>query len=102
MTRLLSGLLSVLLAVSGCGAGNGGEPAAPSTSDTSSSAAISMEQARTIALAAVGGGQVTEVEVDDENNSPVWKVTVVTSNGTRHRVSVDQRTGAILVNEVDK
>lgn len=100
--------MAALLALAGC-AGTGTPPqpgnsaSTSSTSDgTSAGAVISAEQAKAIAVQAVGSGQAGEVEADDENNVPVWKVTVVSADGVRHRVSVDQRTGAVLVTEIDK
>jgi uncharacterized membrane protein YkoI len=68
----------------------------PSASKASGPSTISMDEAKVIAVQKVGGGEATEVEANNERDVAVWKVTVV--NGTqRHRLSVDQQTGAVLV-----
>lgn len=77
--------------------------AAPSTSSSSASTgnAVRQEQAKTIALKATGGGTVTKVESDDEDNRQVWKVKVATSGSQKRKVSVDKSTGQVVKNEVD-
>ena len=62
---------------------------------------MTIDLAKKIAVQALGGGEVIKVEADDVNNVPVWKVTVQTSDGRRHKVSIDQKSGAILANEED-
>lgn len=63
---------------------------------------IEASRAEEIALAAVGGGEVTNTELDDlDDTIPVWKVNVRTSGGELREVSVDRVTGEVLENEVD-
>ena len=106
--RLLTAFaLVAALATAGCG-GNFEETgsAQPATTTTAAPAAtpttaaattttagsITRAQARTIALRAAGGGRVTEIEQDDEDNRQVWKVKVRKGSTTR-KVSIDQQTG---------
>jgi hypothetical protein len=62
---------------------------------------MTIDLAKKIAVQALGGGRVIQVENDDVNNVAVWKVTVETSDGRRHKVSIDKQSGAILANEED-
>ena len=62
---------------------------------------MTIDLAKKIAVQALGGGRVIEVKQDDVNDVPVWKVTVETSDGRRHKVSIDQKSGAILADEID-
>jgi len=72
---------------------NTAAPAAPAPGTVTSA------QAGSIALNAVGGGQVIKVEADDQNNRPAWKVELQTAAGEKRKVSVDQATGQVLKNE---
>src|SRR5262245_23334264 len=56
---------------------------------------MTIDLAKKIAVQAVGGGRVIEVKADDVNDVPVWNVIVETSDGRRHKVSVDKQSGAI-------
>jgi uncharacterized membrane protein YkoI len=89
------------MAVAGCDSGTTPSPGSslpvPAVTGT---VTIDLDRAKALAMEAIGGGQITDIEMDDENNTPVWKVTVVGSDGVRHRISINQRTGAIVANEV--
>jgi hypothetical protein len=65
---------------------------------TSAGPRISVADAKQIALAAVPGGTVIQVESDDVHDRPVWKVVVATPNG-RAAVSIDAATGQVLDNQ---
>jgi hypothetical protein len=62
---------------------------------------MTIDLAKKIAVQALGGGRVIEVKADDVNDVPVWNVLVETSDGRRHKVSVDKQSGAILANVED-
>jgi len=62
---------------------------------------MTVDLAKKIAVQALGGGRVIEVKADDVNDVPVWNVVVETSDGRRHKVSIDQKSGAILANVED-
>lgn len=99
---VVSAGLAATFAVAGCA--SNGDPA-PSSSlpvpgVSAGQVTIDMDRARAIATQLFAGGQVSEIEADDENNVPVWKVTVTTPDGVRHRVSINQKTGEIVKNEV--
>src|SRR5262245_12911992 len=98
---LLVGLGLAAGTLAGTGCDTTSEPQAPTVSISPGVDAIDMERAKALAKQAVGTGQVVEIEADNEQGVPVWKVTVVASDGVRHRVSIDRRTGAVLVNETD-
>jgi ABC-type glycerol-3-phosphate transport system substrate-binding protein len=85
-------------------------PVAATTSSPASTASpsapaapeVSADEAMTIALDAVGGGEVQETDVDEfEVVIQVWEVTVVTPEGGRRQVSIDMRNGSIIGNEAD-
>jgi uncharacterized membrane protein YkoI len=75
-------------------------PAAPVT-DTATTAPlpaddrIPVDRAREIAVAAVGGGEVTKVESELEHGRLQWKVDV-RSSGTTHEVRIDAATGDVV------
>jgi uncharacterized membrane protein YkoI len=118
--RLVIAMSPLLLAVtiSACGGESGDESAATSAATvspsatasssanssaggTSASDGVSEEQAREIATQTAGAGAtVREVERDDEDGRPVWKVKV-TVNGEERKISVDRSTGEVVKNEVD-
>jgi hypothetical protein len=58
---------------------------------------VSVADAKQIALAAVPGSTVIQVESDDVHDRPVWKVVLATPNG-RVAVSIDAATGQVLGN----
>jgi hypothetical protein len=59
---------------------------------------VSVADAKQIALAAVPGSMVIQVESDDVHDRPVWKVVLATPNG-RVAVSIDAATGQVLDNQ---
>ncbi|MEU6020591.1 PepSY domain-containing protein [Micromonospora sp. NPDC047134] len=80
------------------------DPAAPQTSPVvptegatpgSGQDAVSAERAGEIALAKVGGGQITEVDRDQEDNRPVWEVEIVNGD-IEHEIEIDRETGEVL------
>jgi len=62
---------------------------------------LTEDEASQIALAAVGGGQVTGVEPDDKEGRQVWEVKVTLADGSKVKVSVDIATGEVLLVEED-
>jgi uncharacterized membrane protein YkoI len=113
--RLLIAIaFAAALAVAGCGGNDqtpSAQPAATTTAPASTTSttvattpttagSITRAQARIIALRAAGGGRVTEIEQDDEDNRQVWKVKVRKGRSTR-KVSIDQQTGKVLKIETD-
>ncbi|MEU4380267.1 PepSY domain-containing protein [Micromonospora echinofusca] len=78
-------------------------PASPSGSGTPSGSgapatggdAVSEQRAREIALARAGGGEVVEVEREDEDGRAVWSVEIV-SGQTEHEVDVDRGDGSVV------
>ena len=103
----------VLLAAACAGSPEGGDrallPAATGTSapapipvPSATTPEVSAEDAVTIALDAVGGGQVVETDIDEfEIAIQVWEITVVGPDGVRRDVSVDMRNGSIVGNDAD-
>ena len=85
-------------------------PVAAGTSSAASTTApgatgtgeISAEDAASIALDEVGGGQVVETDIEDfEIVVQVWEITVVGSDGVRRKVTVDMTNGSVVSNQVD-
>ncbi len=77
-------------------------PAFPASPAPTAALAMSAEEAVTIALDAVGGGEVVETDVDEfDVVIQVWEVTVLAPDGTRHQVSIDMRDGSVVGNEAD-
>ncbi|MGN9764350.1 PepSY domain-containing protein [Micromonospora sp. SD12] len=78
-------------------------PASPSGSGTPSGSSapatggdeVSEQRAREIALARAGGGEVVEVEREDEDGRAVWSVEIV-SGQTEHEVDVDRGDGSVV------
>jgi uncharacterized membrane protein YkoI len=76
-------------------------PAASVTDTTTTAAAaptddrIPVDRAREIAVAAVGGGEVTKVESEVEHGRLQWKVDV-RSDGVAHEVRIDAATGDVV------
>jgi uncharacterized protein YpmB len=101
----IGALVVVTLAVSGVAAAAATGPASAKTAATAvvpSSAltanTISEEQARQIAIEAMPGSRVVEIETDDRADRAVWKVTLSTANG-RVIVLVDAVTGAVTFDQ---
>ncbi|MEH1053733.1 PepSY domain-containing protein [Micromonospora sp. CPCC 206171] len=72
----------------------------PSPDDSPSTAGatpagVDRDRAGAIALAAVGGGWVVDVEAEREHNRPVWSIEVA-SGAAGWDVHVDRDTGAVL------
>jgi uncharacterized membrane protein YkoI len=77
-------------------------PFVPPPAPTTPASAIPVEEAVTIALDAVGGGNVVETGADDfDVTIQVWEVTVVTPDGVRRKVTVDMASGTIVDQEID-
>jgi ABC-type glycerol-3-phosphate transport system substrate-binding protein len=77
-------------------------PASTASPSAPAAPEVSAEEAVTIALDAVGGGEVQETDVDEfEVVIQVWEVSVVTPEGVRRQVSIDMRNGSIIGNEAD-
>lgn len=57
--------------------------------------AVDEKRAGEIALAKAGGGQIVEVEAEQENGRPVWSVEIVAGN-TEHEVDVDRDNGSVV------
>jgi hypothetical protein len=76
--------------------------AAPSSTGSASASgmAISRSQAKRIAVAAVGGGTVTEAKTDHKGGVLVWEIDV-TRNGVKHEVDVNAATGKVMSKHVD-
>ncbi|MEU8216559.1 PepSY domain-containing protein [Micromonospora taraxaci] len=68
------------------GAPAGGAPAG---------SAVDEKRAGEIALAKAGGGQIVEVEAEQENGRPVWSVEIVAGD-TEHEVDVDRDNGSVV------
>jgi hypothetical protein len=61
----------------------------------SSSAAISLGDAKAIAIKAAGGGRVTDVERETEHGRAVWDIEVQ-KGAIEHDIDVDRTTGDVL------
>jgi uncharacterized membrane protein YkoI len=68
--------------------------AATTTAIPTPAASVPVERARELAVAEVGGGEVTKVESEVEHGRLEWKV-VVLSGGVEHDVRIDATTGAV-------
>ncbi|MFG3697662.1 PepSY domain-containing protein [Micromonospora sp. NPDC047620] len=78
----------------------GGTSAAPGTppgsgAPTAGGDAVSEQRAREIALARAGGGQVVEIEAEQEHGRPVWSVEIVAGQ-TEHEIDVDRENGTVV------
>ncbi|GLZ60472.1 hypothetical protein Misp05_40480 [Micromonospora sp. NBRC 107095] len=67
----------------------------PSTGSAPASSAVDETRAGEIALAKAGGGQIVEVEAEQENGRPVWSVEIVAGD-TEHEVDVDRDNGSVV------
>ncbi|MFF5180756.1 PepSY domain-containing protein [Micromonospora sp. NPDC000316] len=72
-----------------------GTSVAPSSSAAPAGAAVDQQRAGEIALARAGGGQIVEVEAEQENGRPVWSVEIVAGD-TEHEVDVDRDNGTVV------
>ena len=59
-------------------------------------AKLNYKQALTRMLEAVPGGQVVELEIDDEDGRPVWEADIMTDHHEKHEVKIDAETGEVL------
>lgn len=76
------------------------EISARAQTSQSAGATISYERAKEIALAKVGGGTVTEIELDRKNGQLVYEVEVK-YNGMEYEIDVNAATGEILKYKID-
>jgi uncharacterized membrane protein YkoI len=95
-------VLALLLALAGigltpmtAGAANYGYGSASMAAPAAQSFSITRGQAAQIALRAVGGGQVLQVQFDDYPR-PIWQVEVLARNGGQYEVNISVRTGRVL------
>ncbi|WP_433390508.1 PepSY domain-containing protein [Micromonospora sp. KLBMP9576] len=74
-----------------------GAPGTPSGSGAPATGgdAVTEQRAREIALAKAGGGDVVEVEREDEDGRAVWSVEIVAGQ-TEHEVDVDRGDGSVV------
>lgn len=70
-------------------------------SDNTSSSTISASKAESIALDSVGGGSVTQCELDTDDGVKVYEVSV-TYNGYEYDIDIDAISGKIIKNEKEK
>jgi uncharacterized membrane protein YkoI len=79
-----------------------GGRAGQATSPPAATAAteIGSEWAAEIALERVGGGEVVEIEREQEHSRPVWSIEIV-EDGVEYELDVDQETGEIIKVERD-
>ncbi|MFI5928607.1 PepSY domain-containing protein [Micromonospora sp. NPDC051543] len=68
---------------------------APSAGGAPAGAAVDEKRAGEIALAKAGGGQIVEIEAEQEHGRPVWSVEVVVGD-TEHEVDVDRENGSVV------
>jgi uncharacterized membrane protein YkoI len=68
---------------------------APSAGGAPAGAAVDEKRAGEIALAKAGGGQIVEVEAEQENGRPVWSIEIVAGD-TEHEVDVDRENGSVV------
>ncbi|MFG1767308.1 PepSY domain-containing protein [Micromonospora parva] len=67
----------------------------PSTGSAPTGSAVDETRAGEIALAKAGGGQIVEVEAEQENGRPVWSVEIVAGD-IEHEVDVDRDNGSVV------
>ncbi|MEU7841404.1 PepSY domain-containing protein [Micromonospora sp. NPDC049114] len=67
----------------------------PSAGTAPTGSAVDAQRAGEIALARAGGGQIVEVEAEQENGRPVWSVEIVAGD-TEHEVDVDRDNGSVI------
>ena len=76
---------------------DGSTPAAPAASST---ARLTLDQAKALALR-VSPGRVVEVDQDDEDTGLEYEVTVLHTNGSATEVEVDAVTGHVVSTKTD-
>ncbi|MGC4838182.1 PepSY domain-containing protein [Micromonospora vinacea] len=80
----------------GSGTPSAGTPSGtPSAGTSPAGSAVDEKRAGEIALAKAGGGQIVEVEAEQENGRPVWSVEIVAGD-TEHEVDVDRDNGSVV------
>jgi hypothetical protein len=67
----------------------------PTTGTAPAGSAVDEKRAGEIALAKAGGGQIVEVESEQENGRPVWSVEIVAGD-VEHEVDVDRDNGSVV------
>ncbi|MFI6785002.1 PepSY domain-containing protein [Micromonospora sp. NPDC050276] len=67
----------------------------PSSGSAPTGSAVDEKRAGEIALAKAGGGQIVEVEAEQEHGRPVWSVEIVAGD-TEHEVDVDRDNGSVV------
>ncbi|MDO4426806.1 MAG: PepSY domain-containing protein [Moraxella sp.] len=65
-----------------------------------SAAKLSQAQARSVAVKAVGGGKVTDIDFDVERGRSVYDVEVRSGN-KEYQVKIDANTGAVIRKRLD-
>ncbi|MDG4839938.1 PepSY domain-containing protein [Micromonospora sp. WMMD967] len=87
---------TVTVAPETTGSPSAGTPSGtPSTGSAPAGSAVDEKRAGEIALAKAGGGQIVEVEAEQENGRPVWSVEIVAGD-TEHEVDVDRDNGSVV------
>lgn len=77
------------------GRGDDDSTATPTATTPAGGTAVSGARAAALAVRHVGGGQVTEVELEREHGRTVWKIEV-SAGATEYDILVDAGTGAIV------
>ncbi|WP_328417934.1 PepSY domain-containing protein [Micromonospora sp. NBC_00389] len=67
----------------------------PSSGSSPGGGAVNAQRAGEIALARAGGGQIVEIEAEQEHGRPVWSVEIVAGD-TEHEVDVDRDNGTVV------
>ncbi|WP_328534064.1 PepSY domain-containing protein [Micromonospora zamorensis] len=67
----------------------------PSAGTSPAGSAVDEKRAGEIALAKAGGGQIVEVESEQEHGRPVWSVEIVAGD-IEHEVDVDRDNGSVV------
>lgn len=98
-TKIYSGIAVALLVAAG--AGIAGAADSGGAAQTTPAGQADVGRAAEAARAHVGGGQVTEVEVEDDGGPERYDVEVVADDGREHEVSLDAGY-EVLHSEVDE
>ncbi|GLW34597.1 PepSY domain-containing protein [Actinoplanes regularis] len=94
------GLAGTALAADGGFSPSASPSVTASSSYEESTATVSAEAAREIAIQAAGGGRVESVERETEHGRPVWDVDVIV-DGVEHDIDVDRVTGEVLRHRIE-
>lgn len=62
---------------------------------------VTADQAKAAALAKFPGATIKQVEIQEENGTPVWGVTLTDAGGTTQDVKVDGTSGQVVGTEAD-